>query len=717
MAKRGRTLKGSIRARGRSWYASVPRLDHPTKRLEVPFPTEADAQAWIEVQIERLHQGLAPIKPEAKRSIASASSAPTPVAATARAAGTAAVMGFIAVGLAWRHERYVEFEHAGAEREAETLRDLELHVFPYLAGLFDCDLPTGRALLKDWVRAMSGRKPTTPGSPFQAASPPKARSSVTGYLWMIREILEYGRTLGFDIPGYADGKNIRAMTPRGTQKRQVPLVSIAATAAVAVHLHVIHQLVLWLMRLNGLRISEVYGLLVGSFIVDEDGDGFLIIEGQGGKNFRVRDEHGHLQTVSRVNSGKTDAAYRLVAVSSYLVTLIHWIIAAYHTAPDGTIDLTARLVPTIQSEDGGQAGFRCALAVAAKAVGAASGDPEHYWAHDFRKNFGKDLAWDDAVSARLARRAMGHRFGSDVFDMVYALDSRLKEHLVPAARATDARIAMDLDTLLVPTAKRPGYHKAIDPHDIARIDATLEAAGWQVREHDGRITVPDAAAILGMSETATRRLMGYRIPAAKGQRDQWLVIVDDVIAYRDRQRDHQFLTDVAESANVDYHTTYATMRRLKLDPTKDDYTRELLLSTAEAAAILGELDRIAQLRDRAMTVAVAAGELRAALSTVNAWARKGRLTYDPETDASGARYITRASIDAELAQRRRRAAPTINVADLRAVAGLDDAGIKALVAAKLLVRTRGSEVTLTSVRAWATGYRPDLLATTLLRDN
>jgi len=44
------------------------------------------------------------------------------------------------------------------------------------------------------------------------------------------------------------------------------------------------------------------------------------------------------------------------------------------------------------------------------------------------------------VSDLAARRAMGHRVGSDVFDLVYTLDSRLKKHLTPIARQIESEI-------------------------------------------------------------------------------------------------------------------------------------------------------------------------------------------------------------------------------------------------------------------------------------
>lgn len=46
-----------------------------------------------------------------------------------------------------------------------------------------------------------------------------------------------------------------------------------------------------------------------------------------------------------------------------------------------------------------------------------------------------------------------------------------------------------------------------------------------------------------------------------------------------------------------------------------------------------------------MKLATAAGRLGRAVSTVGLMAKRGELDVDPETDASGARFVTRASVE------------------------------------------------------------------------
>ena len=50
-------------------------------------------------------------------------------------------------------------------------------------------------------------------------------------------------------------------------------------------------MVFWLQRIMGLRISEAFGVLVGD-VVDLGDVGMLAVQGQGGRTFNVRDDHG-----------------------------------------------------------------------------------------------------------------------------------------------------------------------------------------------------------------------------------------------------------------------------------------------------------------------------------------------------------------------------------------------------------------------------------------
>jgi integrase len=572
---------------------------------------------------------------------------------------------------------------------------------------------------------MAGYPPEPGDPPVGPVAKPYSRKYVTNQLWILGKVLLYAHTLGADVRVVA-GKHmkpaqthdIEALDPRGRTKRKPKLVTLNATRRIAMGMHVVHQLVLWTMRLAGLRIGEVYGLVVANFMENDSGAGFLLVEATGGEVVEYRDDDEDIRTTGRLQHTKTEAGYRLIRVPEPLAMLFRHVIAAFHTDPaTGDVNMTARLVPVIQSEAGGKDGFRNALKTAVAEIAGASNDPDDYvLPHDTRKAFATDLAYTPDLDDRVKRRAMGHVYGSDVFDLIYTLDDRLKDAMAPAAAAIENAIAAEIESVLVPTALRPQDGRDRDEDRLAYADAVLEGAGWQVREHGvDRVTATEAARHLGMSVTATRRLFDNdHIPAAKG-RNGWLAKLDDVLAYRERLAGYRCLDDIAEEAGTAYHVVHRTMARLGLEPPCDGHSRQLLLRDDDADRILAELARIDALRARSMTVAEAAGVLRTALSSVHKWASEGqRLAYDPESDASGKRHVTRASVAAEQGRRGPRRRPAVTVAAFRDATGFDDAGINALVSSRALVRIRRDALCAASVHAWVIGHRPDLLDCELL---
>ncbi len=641
----GKPRTGSVLPRGDLWRASVPRLDDPKRRLETTFAIEADGWAWVRDQLERLARGLAPV---------------LPVRETVAITGDVEVTqtSFAAVGWAWYRERYEELERAGADRASDIYRDVKLHLVPAFADLFECDLKKGRQRIVDWLRAMSGRKPLTPDSPYVPDAKGYAQSTVTGMLWIMREIIAHAGSVGIDVPDFIAGKTIVALEPVGRTGRKAVLVTLGETARLASHLQIIHQYVLWTLRLTGMRISEAYGVIVKNFFVDEDGDGFILARDQGGKAFGQRENDGTTTTVHHKEGGKTDAAYRLIALPRPLTEMVQVIIATYHTDADGRIDVDARLVPTIRSSKGGQDGFRSALKTAAQEIGAFTDDEELEMmvvCHDLRKSYATDLAWNDEISGLLARRILGHRAGSDVFDLVYTLDTRLKKYLAPVARALEADLAdAAIATLMVACALRPLYGTSQEPEVIGAINSRLEAAGWQVEADESNINIAQVAALLGLTEKAARHLMGDTIPGVKTSKG-WRVDIDDVLAYRDRFEGKWLLREVASDIGVSYQEVYRMLGFLEITPARDSYDdRVLVLSSEQAEQVVEEFARIAALEQRAVKRGRAAEILGVTASTVGHLFDRGQIVGDPQTDASGAMYFTLDSIGRELSKRQRR---------------------------------------------------------------
>ncbi|NNN09189.1 MAG: hypothetical protein HKL85_08360, partial [Acidimicrobiaceae bacterium] len=561
------------------------------------------------------------------------------------------------------------------------------------------------------------------GDPIDEDASTYSQKNVDGMLWIISEVLLYAYTTGAPVTVVQSKSDVKpaitsgmsAMKPRKRPKRKARLVSFLEARALAGELHVIHQLVLWLLRVAGLRISEAYGLLISNFVFDGEW-GYLLIDAMGGRAFDTRNDDECVVTSRRVETTKTNAGYRLIALPHSLTSLILHVIDVFATDPlTGEIDGSMRLIPTIQAEEGGPDGFRSALAAASCSLGGGVNEEDLVIPHDMRKGYATDLAWTPQLDAIVKRRAMGHRGGLDVFDLVYTLDDRLCEAMKPAAEAVEAEIAKSIRTLVVPTTRRPRYGRDFEPSSRAARAAALAEIGWQVSTlEEGWVGAAEAAAILSMAVTATRRLFPDQIPAVK-QDGQWRARLADVEAYRDRLAGWVRIEDVAERVGATYHQVYATVKRLALELTTDDHTRQVLLTVEQAEDVVREYSRIEELRRRSMTVTEVARLLHASHSSIGLWIAGGKLIADAESDGSRRRFITRASVQVELDRRGMKRRDIVSAAELKEWSGLDDAGTRALVAQGVLQRGPHGGYTTESVEHWMTGYRPDLLASGLVR--
>lgn len=640
----GRPLRGSKELDGAAWRVSVPTERGAKKRIQQSFGTEEAADAWLAAQCKLLNSGR-----RADPTIMIATDGPPSLTDAA---------------WEWHRERYTLQHRGNADRSAQVRDDLTKHLLPAFADLLDLDAVSARARTLGWVRAMAGYDP---GVELPVTiTRTYARDNVSEMLWVLGKVLRHARLLGADVPMVDLGAGLEpaaiaqlnAMHPRRRTKRVPTLMTFESAADVARQLHVIHQFVLWLLRVAGLRISEAYGLTVGSFV--DDGDwGYLLVEAQGGRRFTIRDDDEQTISVTRKVTTKTSAGYRLIALPGALTALIRLVIEAFHSDPEtGEIDMAARLVPAIRSAGGGADGFRSALRRASGIDRDDSEDIEAWFIpHDLRKGYSTDLAWTPEVAELVKRRAMGHRAGSDVFTSIYTLDARLKDAMRPAAATIDSEITGTISTLIVPTAVKPSYGTNGDVDRQAYASGVLTEAGWEVDlDAEGWIGIDEAAAILGLTPQATRRLMTSEIPATKKTRGNrpatWMVSLDAVTAWRERHEGEHRIDAIAERTGRSYHDVHRTIRRLGIKPAFDDHSRTVHLDDDQAAQLVLEYQRLDRLAERAVPVATAAKLLRTSHSTVGYWLKTGRLVADPETDAARRTYVTNASINAELERRR-----------------------------------------------------------------
>lgn len=305
------------------------------RRLTCSFLTKQAARTWIAEQVARLNAGLdaepAPKEVRLRREVTSAVIAATVVAprvGSAVVGEAVASFGTPTTGFdfedcarRWHYETYVLLHGANAERTQIVGDHLEKHIFPVLAGPIDSDIAAVRAKLIAWVRALAGYPPKPGGPALPSGMKTYGRKTVSGWLWIVAQVYSYAHLLGADVRMVPNKKGmepaatkaIRALDPRGREKRKAKLVSLATTARIAGQLNVIHQLVLWLMRIAGLRIGEVYGLRVSSFI-EEDDWVHLLVDAQGGKDHLVRDDDENVKTTRHKKATKTDSGHRLIAL-------------------------------------------------------------------------------------------------------------------------------------------------------------------------------------------------------------------------------------------------------------------------------------------------------------------------------------------------------------------------------------------------------------------
>lgn len=563
-----------------------------------------------------------------------------------------------------------------------------------------------------------------------------SRSYVADALWVLRQILAFARANGLFPPGFDPTESLEAPAPdpaaartRRPTRQPRPL-TLPECARIAAHLHVVHQMVFWLQRIMGLRISEAFGVLVGD-VVDLRDVGMLAAQGQGGRTFSVRDDHGTIVAVPHKATMKTAAGSRVLVVPEKMMELVRVAIEAFHTDPDtGAVDPSARLVPGIlQADRAGQAGYHDALEDATAAEGLASADLGfRVSSHLLRKSLATDLAWQAGIEDAVRRRFMGHRAGDDVFGRIYTLDHPEVPPLVKVAAVLDDKITAAISTLLTPTTREVYWGQA-NPL-LARTDhinTTLGTAGWLVdpgTPDDPLCDADDVAAELGIAVTTARRWMAdgtvasIVAPDAQGVPRRFARL-SEVWTCRDRLADRILLPDLAEQLGLRYHELYHAVHRLGLVLDRHPTTGEYEVTPEAADTLRAERDRIQELHRRSMKLAAAARQLKVAASTAGLLAKNGDLDLDPETDSSGAKFITRASVEqcwiARNAAKRRVAQPTaaVPVAEVARFTGHSAAELMDLVRAGILEQLPGRggcQLIATSLRAWMASHHRDEVA-------
>ena len=575
------------------------------------------------------------------------------------------------------------------------------------------------------------RVPESAAAALRKAKPNRlvglAQSVVVDALWVLRRVLAFSRANGLVPSGFDPTEGLVAPAPDPAVARarrptcQPRPLNFGECARIATHLHPVHQLVLWLQRVMGLRISEAFGVLVDD-VVDLGDSGLLLVRGQGGRDFRVRDDDGRIIVVQHKERTKTEAGLRVLVLPSSMLELLRVAIEAFHADPEtDEVDETSRLVPGLQTADqSGQLSFREAFETAATAEGLGSGDLGFRVSpHLLRKSVATDIAWESGIEDGVRRRFMGHRVADDVFGRVYTLDHPELTPLAKVARVLDELIRGSIGSLLVPTTRRIHWGRSHrNFHRVAHVEATLLAAGWSTdpdRSEDPLCDAQGVASELQIAVTTARRWMRdgtlrcVIVRDGDGVRRRWARL-SEVWSLRDRFADRILLPDLAEELGVRYHDLYRLARLLGLELGQHPTSRQFEVSSEAAGRLRAEQARVRALHERSMKFAAAARQLNLAVSTVGLMAKRGELDIDPETDSSKARFITRASVEKCRTVRcgdspRRLNQATVPLADVIRFTGRSRVELLDLVRAGVLeeVPGRGTcQLTASSLRAWMT---------------
>jgi integrase len=551
---------------------------------------------------------------------------------------------------------------------------------------------------------------------------------VADALWVLRRVLGFARANALVPPGFDPTEGLSAPTPdAGAARARRPTsqprpLNLPECARIAAHLHPVHQLVLWLQRVMGLRISEAFGILVDD-VVDLGDTGLLLVRGQGGRTFRVRDDEGGVVAIQYKERTKTEAGSRVLVIPSAMLEPLRVAIEAFHTDPEtGDVDETARLVPGLRTADeSGQLSFREAFEAATAAEGLSSIDMGfRVTPHLLRKSVATDLAWQRGIEGTVRRRFLGHRASDDVFGRVYTLDHPELTPLAEVARILDEMIRDSIGSLVVPSTRRIRWGHANRIHlRAAHVEATLLAAGWSMDPDNREDPLCDAGCVaseLGMAETTVRRWMRDGTLRCVVVRDgdgvdrRWARL-SEVWSVRDRLADRILLPDLAQELGLRYHELYRVARLLGLEFEQHPTSRQFEVPPEAARRLRFEHDRVRALHARSLKVAAAARLLNRAVSTVGLMAKRGDLDTDPETDTSNAVFVTRASVEDRRIEgvgklpRRSLEEAAVPLAEVVRFTGRSRTELLDLVRAGVLEQVCGRgacELTASSLRAWMT---------------
>ena len=494
-----------------------------------------------------------------------------------------------------------------------------------------------------------------------------SRATQRDALMVLRKIFIWARgeglTEGDPVDGVLAMKPVasRAITP--VNKEAPRPFTFKECELVASHLHIHHQMVMWIQRILGLRVSEVYGINVED-IIDLGTRGAITLEKQGGKAFWVRGADDQIIKVNAKTAMKTSSSRRIMVAPTQLMEMMRVYLRAFHMDPDtAEVNPKARFIVGLRDpQSSGSAAYGGALKNAYESAGLGFKDVGFRAStHHLRKSMATDVDMLTDISKwlhslMLGHAPKGHDGGADITRRVYILKSeRVVEPLVKAAEELERIIDDSGCSLLTPSRMKPQYsrdHYLREERWQAHVEEVLAESGLS---HPGEVmlTIAEAASRLGVTRRKLSELVREnKITATKvdqplSSEPRYLIDPQIVEAELERSRSRISITEAAEELGTLVWPIYRAVKSGRLESTREG--KRIYVERAALEEMREELLGSAALQERSMSSFEAAKVLKVGSGTIRNLRKRGVLETDPESPRNSA-CVTRTSVEAELAR-------------------------------------------------------------------
>ena len=498
-----------------------------------------------------------------------------------------------------------------------------------------------------------------------------AKSTATEILQHLRGIFTYA--IANDLMSRDPSMGQESIKPAPGARRFVKpnletakAIDLYVSRAIASELNIHHQLAFWLIRVGGLRISEVFGVRVGG-IIRVDGVMLLTAKKQGGKQFEEWDDDGEIIKSDEKDSLKTEASVRTIPLASALSDLIEIYLEAFHNEEEE--DPETRLFNTPGSTR--QGAFLEALKKAYITHGLTYDNLRYrVSSHYLRKCCASDVV--GTVPEFIRTVFLGHKLqgsgdgGAGVTRTVYTLEQEDIAQKLLMPQKQNEIIAATIKTLVVPTpiSRLLPMNRRHSLEPMRQAIEALDRAGMvraeTAEDGDELLTPAEAAELLSCTPKTVDRWgvagkLERRRIAAYGAMTGWgytLASVQELMRIEAGNLTRRALCD---QLGVDYTRLHRALGELGIKPVDGSRSIAHRYSAEDVARITAHFEALRTAGDGAVAASDAAALLGVHSVTVRRHLQQGTLVEDKEATASlKVTMVTRDSLDRLLKSRERR---------------------------------------------------------------